>query len=67
MKDSIAGMIAATTAGASQVVSNTDILSDPTSTDTAIGGLISMFVGIVSMLLSRFLNKLASKKKDPKV
>ena len=66
MKDTLAGAVGTAGAGIVQIAENADILADPTSQETVVGGLISLVVGVVSMLLSRFLNKLAKKKETPK-
>ena len=63
MNDTIAGLAGTIGAGVVQVVETTGLAPVDVSQDTAISGLISLVVGVVSMLLSRFLNKLALKKK----
>lgn len=63
MKDSIAGIVSTLGAGAAQITQNPEILTQQDPAQTAVGALISLVVGVVSMLLSRFLNKLVKKKK----
>lgn len=49
-------------AGIGQIADKTEILTQPSTEDTAVSGIISLVVGVISMLISRFLNKLARKK-----
>ena len=62
MKDSLAGIVGTAGAGVVQLVETTGIAPDVVTFDTVSSGIISLIVGVVSMLLSRFLNKLAKKK-----
>ncbi|MFK5894425.1 MAG: hypothetical protein QM504_14490 [Pseudomonadota bacterium] len=62
MKDTLAGLVGTLGAGVVQAIETSGVAPDEVSEDTAISGLISLLVGVVSMLLSRFLNKLAAKK-----
>jgi len=63
MKDSIAAIAGTLGAGAAQIAEHTTILTTDSPEQTAIGALISLVVGVVSMLLSRFLNRKLRKKK----
>ena len=67
MRDTIAGAVGSAGAAAAQLIDNSEIITDPTSPETITSGLISLVVGIVSMLLNRVLNKWTKKKKNPQV
>lgn len=67
MKDSLAGIIGTAGAGIVQIAETTGVAPDNVTEDTLASGAISLIVGLISMLLSRFLNKIAAKKKNPKV
>ncbi len=63
MKDSIAAIAGTLGAGATQIAENSTLLTQDDPMQTAIGALISLVVGVVSMLISRGLNKLFKKKR----
>lgn len=62
MKDSIALIIAAAASGGTEMVQTATQLIEPSGDQTMISSAISIFTGLIAMLLNRFLNKLANKK-----
>lgn len=57
MKDSLAFITATLGAGSAQTVQFMEGIGSPDETPTMIGGAITMLTGLLSMLLSRWLNK----------
>ena len=66
MKDSIVAVISTVSAGVAQITQNPEILTQDDPMQTAVGAVITLVVGVISTLLSRFLNKLAKKKSEVK-
>jgi len=62
MKDSIALMMGVLGTGGAEIAQKTTDLIQPTDEQALISSAISMFTGLLAMLLNRYLNKLARKK-----
>ncbi len=65
MKDSIALLVGTLGAGTAETVQLISDATPPSSDETLIGGAITVITGLISMLLSRLLNKWFKKKQNP--